>query len=220
MQSTSFALCLVAGLALSGTPTLAQNTTAKSSDGPWLVRLRMLSMSNANETTPFTAAGINFPANAIHVSDKVFPEVDFSYFVTRHWAVELVLTYPQDHAVSVAGVGHIGTIRHLPPILSVQYHYPIPRSRFTPYVGAGVNFTWVTSVNLNAANIPLDATRTSVGFAVQAGVDYDLGKHFSLNLDYKHMNLNPDIKVKATGAKLANAGVNPDLLSLGLGYRF
>jgi outer membrane protein len=198
----------------------AQDATTNPAEGPWMVRLRLLSMSNANRSAPFTAADTNFAADALHVSDKVFPEVDFSYFFTHHWATELILTYPQDHAVSLAGVGNIGTIRHLPPTFTFQYHLPIPHTRLSPYVGLGFNFVWLTSVSLNAAGIPLDVTRTSVGFAYQIGVDYGLGKHFYLNLDYKHLNLNPDIKVKATEAKLTNAEIDPDLLSVGLGYRF
>lgn len=239
------ALATIAGLALFGTASGAQEpfsnpqslvlretttanvpattkaaATSNLPYGPWLVRLRLLSMSNSNGSAPFSAAGVNFPANSLHLSNKVFPEVDFSYFVTQNWAAELVLTYPQDHAVSLAGLGQIGTIRHLPPALLFQYHYPIPQSHLKPYVGAGVNFTWVTSSNLQAASIPLDITRTSVGFAYQIGADYDLGHHFSLNLDFKHFNLNPDIKIKASNAKLTNADVSPDLLSLGIGYRF
>lgn len=86
-------------------------------------------------------------------------------------------------------------------------------------MGLGVNFTWITSANLKAAGIPLDISRTSTGFVYQFGLDYDLGHHFSLNLDYKHINLNPDIKVKG-GSKLTNAQIDPDLMSLGIGYRF
>ena len=238
MKSISSKLCLlsaVACLALSGTAATAQNTASttskttsalktasdtESSGGPWLVRLRMVSMINANRSAPFTAAGVNFAPDSLHLSDKVLPEVDLSYFVTPHWAAELIATYPQDHAVSLSGLGPIGTVRHLPPTLMFQYHEHLKNSRLTPYIGLGVNFTWITSVNLKAAGIPLDVTRTSVGFAYQIGVDYDLGHHFSLNLDYKHINLNPDVKVKATETKLTNAQIDPDLLSLGIGYRF
>ena len=213
----------------------AKGAAALPTEGPWMVRLRLLSMSNADLSAPFTiggtsaatsvahandVGGTSIPANAIHVSDKVFPEVDVTYFITRQWSTELILTYPQDHAVSVAGVGNIGTIRHLPPCLTVQYHYPIKKSRFTPYIGAGVNFTWITSSNLAAAGIPLDVSRTSFGLVTQIGVDYSLGKHLYLNFDYKHINLNPDLKIKATGAHLSNVEVNPDLLSVGVGYRF
>lgn len=220
MKKLSTIIAVLAGVALLGSTALAQNSDSKTGEGPWLVRLRMLAMNNADRSAPFSAAGVNFPNNSVRVSSKVFPEVDFTYFMNKNFAAELVLTYPQDHAVSVAGLGRIGTIHHIPPVLTLQYHIPLEKTRFKPYFGAGFNFTWVTDSDLTAAGIPLDITRTSIGFAYQFGVDYDLGHHFSLNLDYKHVNLNPDVKVRATGAKLTNAQIDPDLLSVGIGYHF
>jgi outer membrane protein len=49
-----------------------------------------------------------------------------------------VLTYPQEHDVSFAGVG-IGAERHLPPTLTLQYHIRL-EGDFRPYVGAGINY--------------------------------------------------------------------------------
>lgn len=220
MKAYPSILAALACSALFAPPVHAQGIASEPTEGPWMVRLRLLSMSNGNQSAPFNAAGVSFPANAVHLSDKVFPEADVSYFFGRQWSTELILTYPQDHAVSVAGLGNIGTVRHLPPALTLQYHIPVPKSRFHPYIGAGVNFTWITGAHLSAAGIPLDVSRTSFGFVSQIGVDYSLGKHLYLNFDYKHMNLNPDLKVKATGAKLSNVGINPDLISVGVGYRF
>jgi outer membrane protein len=199
---------------------LAQKGGSDRPERPWMVRLRLLSMQNSNRSEPFSAAGTNFPANAVSVSDKIFPEVDLSYFFTKHFAAELILTYPQEHSVNLAGVGKIGTITHLPPTLVFQYHHPIKNSRLEPYIGLGVNFTWITDAKLNAAGIPLDVTRDSVGFAFQIGADYRISKNVYLNLDYKHINLNPNVKVHDTGARLTNAAVDPDLLSVGVGYRF
>ena len=220
MKTLRLLMTLLPALALFGGPARAQKNISPAGEGPWLVRLRIIGLNTADQSAPFSAAGVNFPANAVHVSSKIIPEVDGTYFITRHWATELVLTYPQDHGVSVAGLGNIGQIHHLPPVLTLQYHQQIPKTRFKPYVGLGFNFTWITDSNLTTAGIPLDVTRTSIGFAYQVGIDYDLGKHFSLNFDYKHVNLNPDVKIRATGAKLANAEIDPDLIGLGVGYHF
>lgn len=189
-------------------------------ENPWLVRIRALNMVPDNQSRAFTALSTNFPANAISLNTKTFPEVDVSYFLTKNWAIELVLTYPQEHDVSLSGVGKIGTVKHLPPTLTLQYHYPITNSAFTPYVGAGINYTRITNSNLSVSGTALDVTRNSVGFAYGAGCDYKVNERWSINLDFKHVDIHTNVKVKSSGAILTNLDINPNLFSVGVGYRF
>ncbi len=181
---------MIAGLlGVSALAVADQTNNTKKLQYPWLVRLRGLDMNPANQSRAFSALGVNFPANAISLNTKIFPEVDFSYFFTENIAAELVLTYPQQHNVTLQGVGNIGTVTHLPPVLSIQYHYPIPNSPVTPYVGIGVNYTIITAANLAAAGTALDVTRNSFGFAYGAGLDYKLDARWSINLDFKHVGI-------------------------------
>ena len=64
-------------------------------DKRWLVRVRAvyLSMSEGSDAIP--ALGV--PKDAIEIEDIFIPELDISYFFTKHIAAELVLTYPQKH---------------------------------------------------------------------------------------------------------------------------
>jgi outer membrane protein len=212
-------LSLLAFAAVVSLPILAsaESETLKT---PWLVRLRVLNMAPLNHSRAFTALATNFPSNAVELDKKTFPEVDLSYFFNPNWAVELVLTYPQQHDVSLAGVGDIGTVTHLPPTLSAQYHYPIKNSAFTPYVGLGLNYTRITSANLRVQTMDLDVTRDSFGLAYGLGCDYKLTDRLSLNLDFKHVNIKTNVKVAANHAILTNLDVDPNLVSIGIGYRF
>ncbi len=187
---------------------------------PWLIRVRALDMNPANQSRAFSALGVNFPVNAISLNSKIFPEVDLSYFFNQNIALELVLTYPQQHNVTLSGVGNIGTVSHLPPVLSVQYHLPIPQCPVTPYVGVGVNYTIITAANIAAAGTPLDVTRNSFGFVYGGGLDYAINKTWSLNFDFKHVGIATNVKVKSTGTTLTNLDINPNLFSIGVGYRF
>lgn len=197
-------------------------TKTKGSDSDfshkWLVRVRALDLVPQNGSGAFNFGGTAIGADAVHLSTKVFPEVDFSYFFTRNIAAELVLTYPQQHDVTLAGVGNIGTLTHLPPTLLAQYHFPIVNQPWEPYLGLGINFTWITSSNLNAAGTPLDVTTTSYGLAYQGGIDYNLNKCWLINLDFKHLYIHTN--VKAGGSIVTNVDVNPNLFSVGVGYRF
>jgi outer membrane protein len=210
----------LAGLSVAASADQTNTSSSGKVLNPWLIRLRALDMVPANQSRAFSALGLNFPNNAVSLSTKVFPEVDVSYFFTPNIVAELVLTYPQQHNVSLQGVGHIGTVTHLPPTLMLQYHYPIPNSPVTPYAGIGVNYTMITAANLSAGGTALNVTRNSVGFAYGAGVDIALDKNWSLNFDFKHVYIGTNVKVKTSGAILTNLDVNPNLFSVGIGYRF
>jgi outer membrane protein len=179
---------------------------------PWMVRLRAVSLQPANKSD--AAPGI--PADAIHVSNKTIPEVDISYFFTPNFSAELILTVPQKHDVTLGGV-NIGTFKHLPPTLTAQWHF-LPGQTVNPYVGAGLNFTLISDVKL--ANGTLDLDSSSVGAALQVGVDFKVASNCYINLDVKYVQIQSDVKVAATGAKVTTVKVDPMLYSVGVGYRF
>ena len=147
--------------------------------------------------------------SAIHVSEKTIPEVDISYFFTPNLAAELVLTYPQKHDVTLNGA-NIGSFKHLPPTLSVQYHF-MPEAQFSPYLGAGVNYTRISQVDLLGGAADLD--KNSFGLSLQAGVDFKLDKNWSLNLDVKKVQIRSDLSV--AGTKVSTVKVDPWLVEIG-----
>ena len=178
---------------------------AQQAEGPWLVRARAVNLDSANKDS--TGLGLS-------VNDKVIPEVDVSYFFTPNVAAELVLTVPQKHDLSSSVLGgKIGTLKHLPPSLLVQYHFNA--AGFKPYVGAGINYTRFSSVKLPAG---VDIDRNSFGAALQVGVDIPLQKNLYLNFDIKKVFIKTD--VTANGAKLGSFKVDPVLVGVGLGWRF
>lgn len=188
---------------------LAGNAMAEQS--PWLVRLRAVHISPANESDPVGGVGA---ADRLHVSDKTIPDLNISYFFTPNLAAELVLTYPQKHDVTLDGA-KIGTFKHLPPTLSAQYHF-MPDATIRPYVGAGINYTTMSKVNLLGGTATLE--HDSWGLSLQAGVDVQLDKHWGLNLDVKKVQIRSDVLIG--GARASNVKVDPVLLGIGLGYRF
>lgn len=196
-------------LALSAMGMLAGEAMAQQS--PWQVRVRAVHIDPADKSAAIPGlAG----ENAITVSNKTIPEIDISYFFTPNIAAELILTYPQKHDVHLNG-GRIGSFKHLPPTLTVQYHFT-PNATFSPYVGAGVNYTRISSVKL--LNNTVDLENNSFGFALQAGVDYKLDKNWSLNFDIKKVQIRSD--VVSGGTKISRVKVDPLLVGVGVGYRF
>lgn len=200
MQRTPIALALAA---LATVASLA-SAPAVAADGPWLVRVRAVNLDSANKDS--TGLGLS-------VNDKVIPEVDISYFFTPNIAAELILTYPQKHDLRSNG-DKIGSLKHLPPTLTVQYHFD-GMGAFKPYVGAGVNYTRFSSVELPAG---VGIEKDSFGFALQVGADYEISKNVYLNLDIKKVQIRTD--VSANGSKQGTFKVDPLLVGIGVGYRF
>lgn len=191
--------------------------TALAEEGQFMVRVRAVNLDPANDSDAIPGLGV--PSDAIRVEDRVIPEIDFTYFLTKNIAAELVLTYPQKHDVSLSGT-KIGSFKHLPPTLTLQYHFQ-PDAQFRPYVGAGVNYTRITSVNLAVPGVgALDLENDSFGGALQAGFDVKLNQSWFLNVDIKKVWIKSDVMLKATGAKVSAVNVDPVLFGVGVGYRF
>lgn len=188
----------LAAAALAAAAPIAQAQEA----GSILVRARALYLDSANKDS----TGLN-----LSVNNKAFPEVDISYFFTRNLAAELVLTYPQKHDLRAGGTV-IGELKHLPPTLSLQYHFAGLPVR--PYVGVGVNATFFSGVKL-PAGVSID--KTSYGAAFGAGLDVPLGGWW-LNVDVKKVGIKTD--VKAGGNTIGTFKVDPLLVSVGLGTTF
>lgn len=185
--------------------------TACAADSPWQIRARVLHLDPANKSDPIGGIGAG---DQISVSNKTIPEIDISYFFTPNWAAELVLTVPQKHDVSLSGT-EIGTFKHLPPSLLLQYHFT-PDAQFSPYVGAGLNYTRIFSVKL--LNGAADLENSSTGLALQAGFDVKIDKNWSFNVDVKKIQIRSDVMVN--GVKVSSVKVDPLLFGVGLGYRF
>jgi outer membrane protein len=195
-------------------------------EGKWLVRGRALYLKPANKSDAGNGnAGITsavLPADSVVVNSKTFPELDITYFFTRNIAAELVLTYPQKQDVHVSNgplnaLGSLGTFKHLPPTLSLQYHF-LPDGTFRPYVGVGVNYTRISNVSLNAGASTLQLDNSSVGLSYGAGFDVRIAKQWFLNLDVKKINIESDLKLN--GTKISHLKLDPLAVSVGVGYRF
>ncbi len=188
-----------------------------SAQSPWSVRLRATYLETVDKSPAFSALGINFPQNAVSVSDKWIPEIDIDYQFNETLSAELVLTLPQSHTVDLAGAGRLGSFKHLPPTLLMQYA-PAIEGPFRPYFGLGVNFTLIFDDNLSVAGVPLNLESWSAGLAAQAGFDYRINDRWHFNVDVKRADIHSDVSAGAN--KLTAAILDPWLYAVGLRYDF
>jgi outer membrane protein len=183
---------------------------AQTQEGNFVVRVRALHLDSANKDS----TGLN-----LSINNKTFPELDLAYFFTPNLAAELVLTYPQKHTL-YSGATKIGTLKHLPPTLLLQYHVT-GLGALRPYAGLGLNATNFSDVQFEPGVVTAlhpNVKRMSYGAAVQAGADYALGGGWLLNFDIKKVQLKTT--VYSGSATAGTFKVDPLLVSVGVGLRF
>jgi outer membrane protein len=205
MKSKIFAASLAVSLIVLCSAITSTALAAQQDESPWMMFIRVARLTTANDSS-----GLD-----IDVESKTIPDISFRYAFTKNIAAELLLTTPQKHEVSLAGVGNIGSFKHLPPTLFAQYHF-MPDSDFRPYVGAGINYTIISDVKLLGGAAKLD--NSSWGPAMQIGFDYKVGANSYVSVDLKKIYIESDVKVG--GAKVASVKVDPVLFGIGYGFKF
>ncbi|WP_299224239.1 OmpW family outer membrane protein [uncultured Psychroserpens sp.] len=188
----------------------AQAQDEVKSDGDyskWQARFRLIAV--------VPSPGDDIDGADVDISTTFVPELDFSYFLNRNLALELILATTK-HEVEIENGADLGYVWLLPPTLNFQYHFYA--EDFKPYVGAGINYTIFYSADPGDLNA-IDYENT-VGFSLQAGVDYNLNDKWFLNLDIKKLLLKTDVTPNNDSASKAEVEINPLVVGLGLGLKF
>lgn len=139
--------------------------------------------------------------------------------LTPNLAVEVLAATPFSHTAKLNGAKAVD-FKHLPPTVSLQWYFN-PDGRVNPFVGAGLNYTFVydeVSVRggpVAGANVSLE---NSFGVAAQAGLAFKMSDAIDLVLDARWIDIDSDVKVN--GSKVGTAVVDPLVVGLTLGYRF
>ena len=155
------------------------------------------------------------------------------YMVTDNWAVEILASTPFEHDIDVADLGiDAGTIKHLPPTISMQWYPRGGREGWQPYVGLGVNYTHIFDEDIDPAlsgalNSVLGAESArldldnSFGYAAQAGVDIPLNRNWMLNAGVWYVNIETTADVMTdVGTVSFDVDINPWVYNIGVAYRF
>lgn len=209
---------LAAAGVLIGAATVTGTAVAQDAAGRFQVKV------GVSYIQPDENASISVIGGSADISDEYVPTLQVEYFVTDKLSVELLCCVARHEVEAVGtalGTVDLGKISHFPPTLTVKYHFS-DLGAFEPYVGAGVNYTTFFDEELPAGgpvtSIDYD---DSFGGALQAGFDYRLDDHWSLNVDVRKVWISTDVKLMAgTTALNADVDINPVIVTVGSGYRF
>jgi outer membrane protein len=218
MRQVLFAMSMLSALAMGGT------AFAQTSDPPagkeantFMIRGRVIGVIPQNSSSSISVIG-----GHVETSNTPAPELDLSYFITDNIALELIAATTK-HDLYAAGSAlpgryHVGSTWVLPPTLLLQYHF-MPRERFSPYVGAGLNVSFFYATQAANNQVTQLAMSSNVGAAIQAGFDYNFAGHWFANFDVKQIFVNTTASING-GAIRAKTALNPTVVGAGLGYRF
>jgi len=175
--------------------------------GDWLVRVGasyVSPTSNNHET--------------VSVESATSATINLGYMMTDCWALELLAAYPFKHDLELQDGTKIGSTEHLPPTLSLQYHFR-PTEKFQPYVGVGLNFTAFFSEKTTG---PLAGTDLNLGdswgLAGQIGFDVLFNDTWFFNADARYIDI--DTKATLDGVSLGKVEVDPWVFGGHIGFRF
>ncbi|PHZ83311.1 OmpW/AlkL family protein [Paremcibacter congregatus] len=158
----------------------------------------------------------------VGLNNDIVPELDFTYFMTDNIGVELILATTKHYATGIdtalGASADLGNVMLLPPTVTLQYHFN-PKGDISPYVGAGVNYTFFYNENAAGGAITDINLKDSFGLALQAGVDFKIDEKWSVNVDVKKIWLDTDVSING-GAVTADVNIHPWVLGFGVGYTF
>ena len=217
MKSIFLATAAIAAVALAA--------PAQAEQGDVLVRVRAIIVA---PTESSSGVKPTFPNDEVSVTNSFAPEVDFSYFLTNNIALELIAATTKHDVKGKGGLAPVGKLVDtwvLPPTLTLQYHFA-PNAKVRPYIGAGLNFTHFYNEDAsdsleNAIGDTKVNLSDSFGYALQAGLDVDVGKNLFVNFDIKYIDVDTTAKL-ATGnlVNKVKVSLDPIVAGIGIGMRF
>ncbi|PWB26456.1 hypothetical protein DCO49_08770 [Stenotrophomonas sp. SPM] len=196
---------LAAAISLAAAPAMAQ------SKGDWTVSAGVHQVAPKSNNGSLAGGTLK-----VDVDSDIKPTITGEYFLADNLGIEVLAALPFKHDININGLGRVGSTKHLPPVVSLQYHFN-SAGKVSPFLGAGLNYTTFFSEDTTGAlagsKLKLE---DSWGLAAHAGVDFAIGEKGALRVDLRWIDI--DSKVKLNGEKIGTVNIDP--LAYGVSYVF
>lgn len=199
-------LALVAVLAALASPAVAQ------SQGDWTLGLGLAHVNPKSDNG--SLAGGTVP---VSIGDSTRPSITVEYFVRDNLGIEVLGALPFKHSIRSNGA-EIGTVKHLPPVISLQYHFDI-HPAWKPFVGVGVNFTGFWDSEAKGALAGNDLrVKNSWGLAAHLGTDYWISDRAALRADLRWIDIGSDVELN--GTNIGSVDIDPVVAGISYVMKF
>lgn len=153
----------------------------------------------------------------VSIGENTRPQITVEYFIRDNVGIELLGALPFKHSIKSNGA-EIGTVKHLPPVLSLQYHFDAT-PQLKPFVGVGINFTGFYDAD---AKGPLEGNdlrvKNSWGLAAHVGTDYWINERSALRADLRWIDIDADVTLN--GADIGEVEIDPVVAGISYVMKF
>jgi outer membrane protein len=153
-------------------------------------------------------------ASTVQVKDDTQLGLTGTYMVTPQIGIEVLAATPFKHTVELDG-NKIGTTKHLPPTVSVQYYPMDSGSALQPYIGAGLNMTFFFDEAGAVKGDALGPLNDSFGLSVSAGANYHIDENWMANVGIWYIDIDTELD-----AADETVEIDPLVVMVGAGYKF
>ena len=189
-------------LVLAAATALTMTTAFAVPAGTWSIAAGAHYVDPKSDNGTLANTDLGLVAN-VDVDGDVRPTISGEYFIANNVGVELLAAIPFHHDFTLNdATGNellTGKTQHLPPTLSLQYHfdgYNLPMN-VKPFVGVGVNYTTFFKEKANVAGTELKLD-DSVGVAGHIGLDIPFAPTESFRIDARYMDIKTDATLNGT----------------------
>ncbi|WP_019519633.1 OmpW/AlkL family protein [Faucicola boevrei] len=186
-------------IALASLAVFASSTALAVPAGTWTVGV------GAAYVDPQSDASVLKNGASVTVDENTQPSLTFEYFPANNVGIEVLAALPFQHDINIGG-NYAGKTQHLPPTVSLNYHFDGLHSKVKPFVGVGVNYTTFFKERLYTPSVDLELD-DSVGAAGQVGVDFKISDRDAVRVNARYINIESDVKLN--GADAGTVEINP-----------
>ncbi|MCF8811037.1 outer membrane beta-barrel protein [Xanthomonas campestris pv. campestris] len=207
MRKRSTVLFAALAAASVSAPALAQ------SKGDWLLGVGAHQVAPKSDNGSLAGGTLD-----VDVGTDIRPTITAEYFIADNWGIEVLAALPFEHDINIRGLGRVGSTKHLPPVVSLQYHFN-SQGKVSPFVGAGINYTRFFSTETSGAlagnDLDLDA---SWGLAAHAGLDVKISDRGALRMDMRWIDIDSDASLN--GNRIGTVNIDPLVYGVAYVHRF
>ncbi|WP_339134706.1 MAG: OmpW family outer membrane protein [Candidatus Electrothrix sp. GW3-4] len=221
---------------------MSTNTMAAHSAGDVLLRVGAVTVMPDTESGTVSGLPDGVDNARVDVEDNTQLSLTATYMLTNNLGIELLGATPFTHDIvgegDIEGVA-VGETQHLPPTVSLQYHFGREDGVFNPYVGVGLNVTvffseevdgqLIDTLNtlptiaalggVNSVDMELDP---SVGLAAQAGVDVKVAENWYVNAAvwYIDIGTTAELTTDLGTTHEVDVDIDPWVVNVAVAYKF
>lgn len=220
---------LALAVALATMTAAASTATFAHEQGDLVLRAGPVNVDPDSSSSVLSLGGAELPGTGVTVDDNTQLGLTATWMFGENIGLGVLAATPFQHDIieSGLGVGRVGSTRHLPPTVTLQYFPMDSSSKFQPFVGVGVNYTTFFSEEVDPtlegvlggeSSMSLD---DSFGLAFELGVDYAINDKWGLNASLWMIDIDTDAVINSpAGDVTVDVEIDPTVLMFGATYKW